>query len=224
MGMDSDNLFSAHKTKMEQVLVAVEGKITQEETAAESQQNADAASSLLKKNTEDAACIATEQAVIDEWNGKVGAAKSALDAAAVVQTTEITEFNRLEGIKNAKQGVYNEATSKQQTEGATAGTLHEQDVDGAWEAYTTKHGTITSIATADYAYLNEENESLTTIKDIVVQLNLDENLNGAHTASTYTTSTHATAAAETRPQDGQGPQDGDETTDEEEDQGPPQDN
>jgi len=234
--MDSDNLFSAHKTKMEQVLVAVEGKITQEETAAESQQNADAASSLLKKNTEDAACIATEQAVIDEWNGKVATAKSNFDAAKIVETTEVGKYDALVAITKTKQEEYNEATSKQQTEGATAGTLHEQDVDGAWEVYTTTHGTITSIATADYAYLNEENESLTTIKDIVVQLNLDENLNGAHTASTYTTSTHATAAAETNAhsagQDINGKEiteegDDDETETETEDendqdQGPPQ--
>ena len=219
---DMSDTFSAHKTEMEKILVVVEGKITQEETAAETQKKADAASSLDKKNKEDAKCIAAEQAVIDEWNGKVATAKANFDAAKANETTEVGKYNGLVSIRETKQGLHAGALNRQTTEGAAARTLHQQDIDGAWEAYTTMHGTITSIATSDYAYLTEENESLTTIKDIVAQLNLDGNLNGAHTASTYSNNYAATTAEAKKAYHGAGIQA--QSDDQSDDQGPPQDN
>merc|ERR1712086_1148557 len=65
--------FSLHKTEMERILVEVENKIAGEGTAAQSQHDADGASSLNKKNTDVAACLAAEQAVIDKWDAKVDA-------------------------------------------------------------------------------------------------------------------------------------------------------
>merc|ERR1712166_134223 len=188
--------FSTHKTAMEKILVEVETKIAGEGTAAQSQHDADKASSLGKKTKDVAACLAAEQAVIDKWDTKVGAAKSAWDAAAVVEATETAEFNRLVGIKNTKQALYTAAVGRQTSEGAIARTVHKTDVDGAWEAYTSMHGSITSIATADYEYLTEELESLQTILDIVNQLNLDGDINGDHTAAAHTTNTYATTAAD----------------------------
>merc|ERR1712086_1018502 len=190
--------FSTHKTAMEKILVEVETKIAGEGTAAQSQHDADKASSLGKKNKDVAACLAAQQAVIDKWDTKVGAAKSAWDAAAVVETTETAEFNRLVGIKNTKQALYTAAVGRQTSEGAIARTVHKTDVDGAWEVYTSMHGSITSIATADYEYLTEELESLQTILDIVNQLNLDGNINGDHTAAAHTTNTYATTAADAK--------------------------
>merc|ERR1712166_146131 len=190
--------FSTHKTAMEKILVEVETKIAGEGTAAQSQHDADVASSLGKKTKDVAACLAAQQAVIDKWDTKVGAAKSAWDAAAVVEATETAEFNRLVGIKNTKQALYTAAVGRQTSEGAIARTVHKTDVDGAWEAYTSMHGSITSIATADYEYLTEELESLQTILDIVNQLNLDGDINGDHTAAAHTTNTYATTAADAK--------------------------
>merc|ERR1712166_1190303 len=59
--------FSTHKTEMESILVEVESKIAAEGTAAQTQHDADVASSLAKKSSDVAACIAAEQAVIDKW-------------------------------------------------------------------------------------------------------------------------------------------------------------
>merc|ERR1712195_375377 len=117
---------------------------------------------------------------------------------AVVEATEIAEYNRLVGIKNDKQELYDAAVSRQAAEGALARQLHQDDVDGAWEYYTSMHGSITSIATADYAYITEELESLQTVLDIVNQLNLDGNTNGEYTAAAHDTNTFATDAAEAK--------------------------
>jgi len=194
--------FSDHKDEMERILVEVESKIAAEGTAAQTQHDADVASSLAKKSSDVAACIAAEQAVIDKWDTKVADAQSAWDAAAAVEATEVAEFDRLVGIKNAKQAAYDAALQTQSTDGAIARALHKDDVDGAWEEYTNMHALITQIATSDYEYLTEELESLQTILDIVGQLNLDENTNGvfdadaaaaAHVTNTYATDNRPTA-------------------------------
>merc|ERR1712160_209039 len=190
--------FSEHQEEMESILQAVEAKISDERTAAQNQHDADVASSLAKENSDIADCNAAEQAVIDKWDTRIAAAQAAWDAAAVVEATEIAEYNRLVGIKNDKQELYDAAVSRQAAEGALARQLHQDDVDGAWEYYTSMHGSITSIATADYAYLTEELESLQTVLDIVNQLNLDGNTNGEYTAAAHDTNTFATDAAEAK--------------------------
>merc|ERR1712166_511034 len=190
--------FSEHQEEMESILQAVEAKISDERTAAQNQHDADVASSLAKENSDIADCNAAEQAVIDKWDTRIAAAQAAWDAAAVVEATEIAEYNRLVGIKNDKQELYDAAVSRQAAEGALARQLHQDDVDGAWEYYTSIHGSITSIATADYAYITEELESLQTVLDIVNQLNLDGNPNGEYTAAAHDTNTFATDAAEAK--------------------------
>merc|ERR1712195_229138 len=189
---------SEHQEEMESILQAVGAKISDERTAAQNQHDADVASSLAKQNSDIADCNAAEQAVIDKWDTRIAAAQAAWDAAAVVEATEIAEYNRLVGIKNDKQELYDAAVSRQAAEGALARQLHQDDVDGAWEYYTSMHGSITSIATADYAYLTEELESLQTVLDIVNQLNLDGNTNGEYTAAAHDTNTYATDAAEAK--------------------------
>merc|ERR1711966_204213 len=57
--------FSEHKDEMESILQAVEAKISAERQAAQTQHDADVASSLAKKNSDVADCNAAEQAVID---------------------------------------------------------------------------------------------------------------------------------------------------------------
>merc|ERR1712086_902254 len=156
------------------------------------------ASSLAKQNSDIADCNAAEQAVIDKWDTRIAAAQAAWDAAAVVEATEIAEYNRLVGIKNDKQELYDAAVSRQAAEGALARQLHQDDVEGGWEYYTSMHGSITSIATADYAYITEELESLQTVLDIVNQLNLDGNTNGEHVAAEHVTNDYATDAAEAK--------------------------
>merc|ERR1712166_1407533 len=74
--------------------------------------------------------------------------------------SEIAEYERLFAIRVTKQELYDAALHRQAVEGALARSLHKDDVDGAWDYYTSMHGSITSIATADYAYLTEELESL----------------------------------------------------------------
>merc|ERR1711865_903483 len=173
--------------EMESILQAVEAKISGEREAAQTQHDADVASSLAKKNSDVADCIAAEQAVIDKW-----------DAAAVVEATEIAEYERLFAIRVTKQELYDAALHRQAVEGALARSVHKEDVDGAWEYYTSMHGSITSIATSDYAYLTEELESLQTVLDIVNQLNLDGDTNGEYTAAAHDTNTFATDAAEAK--------------------------
>merc|ERR1719424_734285 len=190
--------FSEHQEEMESILQAVEAKIGSERTAAQNQHDADAASSLAKQNSDVADCNAAEQAVIDKWDAKIAAAQAAWDAAAVVEANEIAEYNRLVGIKNDKQELYDAAVQRQAAEGALARRLHKETVDDAWEEYRRMHGLITSIATADYEYLTEELESLQTIMDIVVQLNLDENTNGEHVAAEHVTNDYATTAADAK--------------------------
>merc|ERR1712028_162721 len=63
---------------------------------------------------------------------------------------------------------------------------------------TSMHGSITSIATSDYAYLTEELESLQTVLDIVNQLNLDGDSNGEVVATEHVTNDYATNAAEAK--------------------------
>ena len=190
--------FSEHKDELESILQEVEAKIGSERTAAQNQHDADAASSLAKQNSDVADCNAAEQAVIDKWDAKIAAAQAAWDAAAVVEANEIAEYNRLVGIKNDKQELYDAAVQRQAAEGALARRLHKETVDDAWEEYRRMHGLITSIATADYEYLTEELESLQTIMDIVVQLNLDENTNGEHVAAEHVTNDYATTAADAK--------------------------
>merc|ERR1712160_41396 len=191
---DMSDTFSEHQDEMESILQAVEAKISGEREAAQNQHDADVASSLAKENSDIADCNAAEQAVIDKWDTRIAAAQAAWDAAAVVEATEIAEYNRLVGIKNDKQELYDAAVSRQAAEGALARQLHQDDVDGAWEYYTSMHGSITSIATADYAYITEELESLQTVLDIVNQLNLDGNTNGEYTAAAHDTNTFAAEA------------------------------
>ena len=136
--------------------------------------------------------------MIDKWDAKIAAAQAAWDAAAVAEANEIAEYNRLVGIKNDKQELYDAAVQRQAAEGALARRLHKETVDDAWEEYRRMHGLITSIATADYEYLTEELESLQTIMDIVVQLNLDENTNGEHVAAEHVTNDYATTAADAK--------------------------
>merc|ERR1712086_920274 len=190
--------FSEHKDDMELILQAVEAKISGEREAAQTQHDADVASSLAKKNSDVADCNAAEQAVIDKWDAKIAAAQAAWDAAAVVEATEIAEYERLFAIRVTKQELYDAALHRQAVEGALARSLHKDDVDGAWQYYTSMHGSITSIATADYAYLTEELESLQTVLDIVTQLNLDGDNNGEHVAAEHDTNTYATEAAEAK--------------------------
>ena len=190
--------FSEHKDELESILQEVEAKIGSERTAAQNQHDADAASSLAKQNSDVADCNAAEQAVIDKWDAKIVAAQAAWDAAAVAEANEIAEYNRLVGIKNDKQELYDAAVQRQAAEGALARRLHKETVDDAWEEYRRMHGLITSIATADYEYLTEELESLQTIMDIVVQLNLDENTNGKHVAAEHVTNDYATTAADAK--------------------------
>jgi hypothetical protein len=195
---DMSDTFSEHKDEMESILQAVEAKISAERQAAQTQHDADVASSLAKKNSDVADCKAAEQAVIDKWDSKIADAQAAWDAAAVVEATEIAEYERLFAIRVTKQELYNAAVHRQAVEGALARSLHKDDVDGAWDYYTSMHGSITSIATADYAYLTEELESLQTVLDIVNQLNLDGNNNGEHVAAEHVTNDYATDAAEAK--------------------------
>jgi len=196
---DMSDTFSEHKDEMESILQAVEAKISAERQAAQTQHDADVASSLAKKNSDVADCNAAEQAVIDKWDSKIADAQAAWDAAAVVEATEIAEYKRLFAIRVTKQELYDAAVHRQAVEGALARSLHKDDVDGAWDYYTSMHGSITSIATADYAYLTEELESLQTVLDIVNQLNLDGNNNGEHVAAEHVTNDYATDAAEAKP-------------------------
>merc|ERR1711865_917775 len=92
-----------HQDEMESILQAVEAKISGEREAAQTQHDADVASSLAKKNSDVADCIAAEQAVIDKWDAKIAAAQAAWDAAAVVEATEIAEYERLFAIRVTKQ-------------------------------------------------------------------------------------------------------------------------
>merc|ERR1711865_569659 len=190
--------FSEHKDELESILQAVEAKIGSERTAAQTQHDADAASSLAKQNSDVADCNAAEQAVIDKWDAKIAAAQAAWDAAAVVEATEIAEYERLFAIRVTKQELYDAALHRQAVEGALARRLHKDDVDGAWDYYTSMHGSIPSIATADYAYLTEELESLQTVLDIVNQLNLDGDTNGEHVAAEHVTNDYATEAADAK--------------------------
>merc|ERR1712086_1223676 len=100
---DMSDTFSKHKDEMEGILLAVEAKIGQERSAAKVQHDADVASSLAKQKQDVAGCIAAEKAVIDKWDSKIAVAKSAWDAAAVVESTEIAEYLRLVVIKNDMQ-------------------------------------------------------------------------------------------------------------------------
>merc|ERR1711865_1080707 len=195
---DMSDTFSEHKDEMEGILLAVEAKIAQERSAAKDQHDADVASSLAKKNSDVADCNAAEQAVIDKWDAKIADAQAAWDAAAVVEATEIAEYERLFAIRVTKQELYDAALHRQAVEGALARQLHQDDVDGAWEYYTSIHGSITSIATADYAYLTEELESLQTVLDIANQLNLDGDTNGEHVAAEHVTNDYATEAADAK--------------------------
>merc|ERR1712086_942648 len=190
--------FSEHKDDMELILQAVEAKISGEREAAQTQHDADVASSLAKKNSDVADCNAAEQAVIDKWDAKIAAAQAAWDAAAVVEATEIAEYERLFAIRVTKQELYDAALERQAVEGALARSLHKDDVDGAWDYYTSMHGSITSIATSDYAYLTEELESLQTVLDIVNQLNLDGDTNGEHVTAEHVTNDYATEAADAK--------------------------
>merc|ERR1712195_332375 len=189
---------SEHQDEMESILQAVEAKISGEREAAQTQHDADVASSLAKKNSDVADCNAAEQAVIDKWDAKIAAAQAAWDAAAVVEATEIAEYERLFAIRVTKQELYDAALHRQAVEGALARSVHKDDVDGAWDYYTSMHGSITSIATSDYAYLTEELESLQTVLDIVNQLNLDGDTNGEHVAAEHVTNDYATDAAEAK--------------------------
>merc|ERR1711865_1042854 len=193
-----ESIFSEQQDEMESILQAVEAKISGEREAAQTQHDADVASSLAKKNSDVADCNAAEQAVIDKWDAKIADAQAAWDAAAVVEATEIAEYERLFAIGVTKQELYDAALHRQAVEGALARSLHKDDVDGAWDYYTSMHGSITSIATADYAYLTEELESLQTVLDIVNQLNLDGDTNGEYTAAAHETNTYATTAADTK--------------------------
>merc|ERR1712166_180910 len=195
---DMSDTFSEHQDEMESILQAVEAKISGEREAAQTQHDADVASSLAKKNSDVADCTAAEQAVIDKWDAKIAAAQAAWDAAAVVEATEIAEYERLFAIRVTKQELYDAALHRQAVEGALARSVHKDDVDGAWDYYTSMHGSITSIATADYAYLTEELESLQTVLDIVNQLNLDGDNNGEHVAAEHVTNTYATEAADAK--------------------------
>merc|ERR1712127_1004076 len=195
---DMSDTFSEHQDEMESILQAVEAKISGEREAAQTQHDADVASSLAKKNSDVADCNAAEQAVIDKWDAKIAAAQAAWDAAAVVEATEIAEYERLFAIRVTKQELYDAALHRQVEEGALARRLHKETVDDAWEEYRRMHGSITSIATADYAYLTEELESLQTVLDIVNQLNLDGNTNGEYTAAEHDTNTYATEAADAK--------------------------
>merc|ERR1712086_714619 len=195
---DMSDTFSEHQDEMESILQAVEAKISDEREAAQTQHDADVASSLAKKNSDVADCNAAEQAVIDKWDAKIAAAQAAWDAAAVVEATEIAEYERLFAIRVTKQELYDAALHRQAVEGALARSVHKDDVDGAWDYYTSMHGSITSIATADYAYLTEELESLQTVLDIVNQLNLDGDTNGEHVAAEHVTNDYATDAAEAK--------------------------
>merc|ERR1712086_893320 len=190
--------FSEHKDDMGSILQAVEAKISGEREAAQTQHDADVASSLAKKNSDVADCNAAEQAVIDKWDAKIADAQAAWDAAAVVEATEIAEYERLFAIRVTKQELYDAALERQAVEGALARSLHKDDVDGAWDYYTSMHGSITSIATSDYAYLTEELESLQTVLDIVNQLNLDGDTNGEHVAAEHVTNDYATEAADAK--------------------------
>merc|ERR1712166_1087788 len=195
---DMSDTFSEHQEEMESILQAVEAKISGEREAAQTQHDADVASSLAKKNIDVADCNAAEQAVIDKWDGKIADAQAAWDAAAVVEATEIAEYERLFAIRVDKQELYDAALERQAVEGALARSLHKDDVDGAWDYYTSMHGSITSIATSDYAYLTEELESLQTVLDIVNQLNLDGDTNGEVVATEHVTNDYATDAAEAK--------------------------
>merc|ERR1712028_269840 len=195
---DMSDTFSKHKDEMEGILLAVEAKIGQERSAAKVQHDADVASSLAKQKQDVAGCIAAEKAVIDKWDSKIAVAKSAWDAAAVVEATEIAEYLRLVVIKNDMQSLYDAAVNRQQAEGAIARKLHKEYVDGAWEYYTDMHQGITSVATSDYEYLTEELESLQTVLDIVNQLNLDGDTNGEQVAAEHVTNDYATDAAQAK--------------------------
>merc|ERR1712166_1341138 len=62
---EMSDTFSEHQDEMESILQAVEAKISGEREAAQTQHDADVASSLAKKNSDVADCNAAEQAVID---------------------------------------------------------------------------------------------------------------------------------------------------------------
>merc|ERR1712086_1082845 len=141
---------------------------------------------------------AVEAKISDERTAAQNQHDADVASSLAKENSDIAEYNRLVGIKNDKQELYDAAVSRQAAEGALAHQLHQDDVDGAWEYYTSMHGSITSIATADYAYLTEELESLQTVLDIVNQLNLDGNTNGEYTAAAHDTNTFATDAAEAK--------------------------
>ena len=63
---DTSDTFSEHQAEMESILQAVEAKISGEREAAQTQHDADVASSLAKKNSDVADCNAAAQAVIDK--------------------------------------------------------------------------------------------------------------------------------------------------------------
>merc|ERR1712153_206741 len=138
---DMSDTFSEHQDEMESILQAVEAKISGEREAAQTQHDADVASSLAKKNSDVADCNAAEQAVIDKWDSKIADAQAAWDAAAV-EATEIAEYERLFAIRVTKQELYNAAVHRQAVEGALARSVHKDDVDGAWDYYTSMHGSI----------------------------------------------------------------------------------
>merc|ERR1712086_1010634 len=141
---------------------------------------------------------AVEAKISDERTAAQNQHDADVASSLAKENSDIAEYSRLVGIKNDKQELYDAAVSRQAAEGALARQLHQDDVDGAWEYYTSMHGSITSIATADYAYITEELESLQTVLDIVNQLNLDGNNNGEHVAAEHVTNDYATDKAEAK--------------------------
>merc|ERR1712086_959378 len=83
--------------------------------------------SLIAQNTNQLEVVKTTSTADMAANAD---AQSAWDAAAAVEATEVAEFDRLVGVKNAKQAAYDAALQTQSTDGAIARALHKDDVDG----------------------------------------------------------------------------------------------
>lgn len=172
MGLD----FSAHKEEMETILVQIEAKIAAEKTAAELQASTDNESTESKAAVATQGCLDAEQAIQEEWNGKIAVALGDRDAALVTRQAEQASWDGLEGVLATKTQEYNTAVAAFASEGAIAQALFDSEVSAAWSAYNDEKNLIESVAATDSAYLNAENDALGEIQLIVARLGLDHDV------------------------------------------------
>ena len=172
IGKDFD--YEAAKGFLVQQLNTIASKLKSERTALSSQHKADVEASTKKRDDEIERAEGILSDCITRHQQLVEAAQGPWDTASELLRKQQSEYTRLVGIKNVKQGVLNQAFVIKQEQETLADGVRKNEERQATIRYNAQVGRIQNLREIDLGYIEAELRTLDTLDSILVELGITE--------------------------------------------------